>query len=322
MRYALAVFLLTSPLLAQGTEAISGQVLLNDRPPGSLASTVQVELHLGDRPGEPMKTMVSPEGEYRFINLKVGLFTVVARAPGYKQAKTQVETMGGNQTRGNTRLVLVPEQSLSEGKHATSTVSHNELMAPKKAVRQVEDAEKALEAGELETAAKALDRALTLYPGYARAIFQQGRLLEKQSRQDEAILKYEQALRNDPGCFDAYRPLADAYRSKGNLARLQGLSERWKRAQPTEATPYLYAAVALYERGEYGLAVNEGLAASQLRHDHLPDLNLILANCYNKLRNPQAASQQLRDFLERWPNHPMASQVRASLETLQRSPRP
>jgi len=322
MKYAIGILFLTGSLLAQGTEVVTGQVLLNDRPPGSLASTVQVELHIGDRPGQPMQALVSPEGEYRFVNLKVGHFTLVARAPGYRSAKTEVETMGGNQTRGNTRLVLVSEQSLPEEKTTASVVSQNELRAPKKAVRQVEEAERALEANDLEAAAKALERALTMYPGYGRAFFQQGRLLEKQDKRDEAILKYELALQNDAACVAAYRVLADAYRSKRDLARLQALSERWKGAQPNDAAPHLYAAVALYEGGQYSLAVEEGLIASQLPHDHLPDLNLFLANCYNKLRNPQAAAHQLRDFLERWPNHPAASQVRVSLETLERSPQP
>ncbi|HEX2521998.1 MAG TPA: tetratricopeptide repeat protein, partial [Terriglobia bacterium] len=154
------------------------------------------------------------------------------------------------------------------------------------------------------------------------ALFQQGRLLEKQNKRDEAILKYELALQNDAACVSAYRVLADAYRSKRDLPRLQALSERWKGAQPKEAAPHLYAAVALYESGQYSLAVEEGLVASQFPHDHLPDLNLFLANCYNKLRNPQAAAHQLRDFLERWPNHPAAPQVRVSLETLERSPQP
>jgi hypothetical protein len=201
MKYAITLLLWTGPLLAQGTEVITGQVLLNDRPPGSRGSTVQMELQVGDRPGEPMKTMVSSEGEYRFVNLKVGLFVVVARAPGYQTAKTEVETLGGNQTRGNTRLVLVPEQSLPEGKQTDSVVSQNKLRAPKKAVKHVEDAEKALEVGDLEKAAKALDRALALYPEYGRAIFQQGRLLEKQNKPDEAILKYELALHNDSGWY-------------------------------------------------------------------------------------------------------------------------
>src|SRR5262245_28241339 len=322
MKSALVLFFWAVPLLAQGTETITGQVLLNDRPPGSLASTVQVELYIGDRPGEPMKTLVSPEGEYRFINLKVGLFRVVARAPGYKSASSDVETMGGNQTRGNTRLVLPPEHSLPKENSTGSLISQNELKAPKKAVRQVEEAERELEANELESAAKALDRALAMYPDYGRALFNQGRLLEKQGKLDEAILKYELAIQNDAACFAAYRVLADAYRSKHDLARLRSLSERWKRTQPKDPAPHLYAAVALYERGQYSLAVEEGLVASQFPHDHLPDLNLFLANCYNKLRNPQAAAHQLRDFLERWPNHPAAPQVRVSLETLERSPQP
>jgi tetratricopeptide (TPR) repeat protein len=320
MNSALVLFLWAVPLLAQGTETITGQVLLNDRPPGSLASTVQVELYIGDRPGEPMKSLVSPEGEYRFTNLKVGLFRVVASAPGFKSASSDVETMGGNQTRGNTRLVLLPEHSLPKENSTSSLISQNELKAPKKAVRQVEEAERALEANELESAAKALDRALAMYPDYGRALFNQGRLLERQGKLDEAILKYEVALQNDAACFVAYRPLADAYRSKHDLARLQTLSERWKSVQPKDPAPHLYAAVALYERGHYSLAVEEGLVASQFPHDHLPDLNLFLANCYNKLRNPQAAAHQLRDFLERWPNHPAAPQVRVSLEALERSP--
>jgi tetratricopeptide (TPR) repeat protein len=286
MKYAITLLLWTGPLLAQGTEVITGQVLLNDRPPGSRGSTVQMELQVGDRPGEPMKTMVSSEGEYRFVNLKVGLFVVVARAPGYQTAKTEVETLGGNQTRGNTRLVLVPEQSLPEGKQTDSVVSQNELRAPKKAVKHVEDAEKALEVGDLEKAAKALDRALALYPEYGRAIFQQGRLLEKQNKPDEAILKYELALHNDSGWFPAYRTSPTLIASKRDFARLQELSERWKRAQPIEATPYLVDRI--------------------LRRGDSAEAHLMLGTARAEAYDNKGAIAEFEKAIELNPNLPMA----------------
>ncbi len=323
MKLAVPLLFLTSPLLAQGTEMITGQVLLNDRPPGPLASMVQVELQLSNRPGEPMRATVNAEGEYRFVNLGVGQFTVAARAPGYKPAKSDVETMGGNQTRGSTRLVLVSEQALPKGASAGPVViSQNELRAPKKAVKEIEAAEKALGAGDLDGASRDLDKALALYPNYARASFLRGTVFEKQHKLEEAVRSYQKAIQDNPSHLASYRALADLHRANLDFASLDNIVAQWKSVQPLEAAPYLYAAVSQYERGNYPLAVEQGLLASRLPHDHLPDLKLILANCYNKLRNREAAAQQLREFLERWPNHPLSSQVRSSLEALQESRQP
>src|SRR5438876_11066990 len=57
------------------------------------------------------------------------------------------------------------------------------------------------------------------------------------------------------------------------------------------------------------LARDEALIALRFPHDHLDPLSrlyLLLANCYNRLRDLKLHNSQMREFLELWPDVPMA----------------
>src|SRR5881296_2079307 len=140
-------------LLQDNTATITGHVLLNDRRPGVLASSIQVELNREDRPGEALKISVNAEGEYRLMNVKSGIYIITVTAPGYTPASTRIELIGGTQVRGNTKLVLLPENSPPKTDKHSGVVSRNELRAPRQAVRQVELAERSMDEGDLPAAA-------------------------------------------------------------------------------------------------------------------------------------------------------------------------
>jgi tetratricopeptide (TPR) repeat protein len=295
---------------------ISGRVLLNERRPGDFAASIQIELVAINRPGESSRAMVNSEGEFRFLNVKGGGYFINAMAPGYKSVKTQIELIGGTQVRGNTKLVLFPEHPVSAEGHQGEIVSRNELKAPKNAVKQVEIAERRLEEDDLATAAGAIEKALTVYPNYARAHFQRGRILEKQGRVRGAIESYQKTIEVDSNFFPAYAALAEVFRLEAQYATLGKLTANWKKAQPLEATPYYYSALAYFESGEFRLAVEDALMAARFPHQNLPHLSLLLANCYIKLHDPQAAAAQMQEFLASRPDDPMVPQVQRSLEAI------
>jgi len=195
----LILLVMVSPLLGQedlGT--ISGRVLLNERRPGDLSPSVQVELVAINRPGESSRATVNSEGEFRFLNVTGGGYFINAMAPGYKSVRTQIELIGGSQVRGTTKLVLLPEHPVMGNEERKDVVSQNELKAPRNAVKQVQLAERLLAEGNLAAAAPVVARALKAYPDYARALFQQGRLLEKLNKTKEPVQSYEKALEADP----------------------------------------------------------------------------------------------------------------------------
>src|SRR5213083_2037802 len=110
-------------LLQDNTTAITGHVLLNDRRPGVLASSIQVELNREDRPGEAQKVSVNADGEYRLMNLKSGTYIITVTAPGYKPATARIELISGTRVRGNTKLVLLPESALPKSEKHSGVVS-------------------------------------------------------------------------------------------------------------------------------------------------------------------------------------------------------
>jgi len=254
---ALILPAITLCLVAQDdTATIAGQVLLNDRRPGVFASSIQVELNREDRPGEALKVSVNADGEYRLMNLKSGTYIITVTAPGYKPATARIELISGTRVRGNTKLVLLPESSPKAEKHS-GVVSQNELRAPRRAVRQAEIAERSMDGGDFSAAARAVDKALEIWPAYARALVLRGRLSEKQGRPREAARSYEKAIEEDSDAYPAYAALAEIRRLEADHEALRGVADRWRKAQPLSAAPYYYGALASFQAGQFLVAVDE-----------------------------------------------------------------
>ncbi|NWG12723.1 MAG: tetratricopeptide repeat protein [Acidobacteria bacterium] len=299
------------------TESISGLVYLDERPPGRLAPTIDLELRYANRPGEPMRTVVSGEGEYRFGGLWPGVYIITASAPGYRSVTVEIELARGSRPRRNTKLVLQSEAA-PPGPRPGGIVSQNALQAPREARRRMEQAEKAFLDGQTDTAARLVAEALAAYPGYARALYLRGRVLERQGRPESAARSYEEAISRDPDLYLAYSAAAELYRVLADNGSLRRISELWKKAQPLESAPYYYSALARYESGEYRPALEDVTAAYNLPHSNLPHINLLMANCYLKLKNPRAAAERLLEFLATQPDDPLAEQARRTLSEIDR----
>jgi len=321
MRSLAFLMIVANSLLWQGeTETLSGLVLIDDHRPGNFASFIEVELKYLARQEESFKTTVTPDGEYRFGGLRPDAYMITARAPGYKTVTLRVDLVRGSRARGTTRLVLMPEMPSPAAGHVREggIISRNELRAPKEARKKIERAEKALDEGDLETAATSLEEALHIYPEYARAHFQMGRLLEKQSKVSPAVRSYEAAIREDTNYFPAYANLSEILRTTSDYKALRGIADRWKAVQPLECTPYYYSALVYFEAGEFQSALRDATMAKHFPHPNLPHVNLLLANCHLKLHNPRAAAQELQEFLALRPDDPLAHQARETLATIQR----
>ncbi len=90
------------------------------------------------------------------------------------------------------------------------------------------------EAGKLEAAREAFERAQTLFPKHPRVYVNLGNLALEEGRVEEAIALYEEALKLDPELADAHHNLAAAYKKKGDLDRMV---RHLKRAQRLRLYP-------------------------------------------------------------------------------------
>jgi tetratricopeptide (TPR) repeat protein len=297
--------------------ALEGKLTLRDRRPGELASSITVVLSRSDSLQIAVRGIVNQDGEFRFHGARPGAHVITASAPGFKTIRLPLDVLEGNRVRGVIRIALEPEEETTRNR-GSDIVSQNELNAPRKAVKQVEVAEKALLEGDLIGAASAIEKALKEYPAYSRAWLAKGRLLERQGDVNAAARSFQTAIDRDANCYSAYSAWAEMLRLKGATQELRTLSDLWKNAQPLDATPYYYSSLAFFAAGDFRAAVKDSLQAAQFPHPHLPHLNLLLANAYLKLKQLPAATAQLEEFLANYPDDPLAPQARSTLETVHR----
>ncbi len=316
----LIVALSFASFLAAQRETVQGVVLLNERPPGARAQQVEVELTT-DRGDIAYKTMVNESGEYKFGGLYLGNYKVTARAPGFKPATVRITLVGESQRQGDTTLYLVEQSQLPTINHDGEVISRNALQAPKQARKEVQRGEEAFATGAMNESKEAVEKALNLYPDYARAWYLRARISEREGRRQEAAADYERVLARDPDFYPAYGRLSELYRILAIPGELKRVAEEWRKLQPLDAVPYYYVAVAHYEAGDYAVGLREAEAAYRLPHASLPHLLLVLANCHIKLRNPDAAAVHLVEFLSQHPDDPLAGQAKETLEQLRQLPR-
>ncbi len=105
------------------------------------------------------------------------------------------------------------------------TISATSLNAPKDAKKAFDKGREAAKKGKNEEAAKQFDKAVELYPKYAVAWYERGRVYEGQNQLDKAEAAYAEALKADPKLITPY----------DRLALLAVQRQKWQDAADTSA---------------------------------------------------------------------------------------
>ena len=129
-----------------------------------------------------------------------------------------------------------------------SSVSAASLDVPKNAAKAFDKGIEATADGKLPDAQKQFEKAVDLYPGYAKAWSHLGEVLAQQSKRDEAAAAWQHALQADPKYIRPYLQLMrlDVFENKMDDA--VALADRAMQLNPVEFPGiYYYDAVANYQ---------------------------------------------------------------------------
>jgi VWFA-related protein len=191
----------------------------------------------------------------------------------------------------------------------------------KEALRAFDKAEAALKAKRVDEAMRDYEQAVALFPGYAEAWYELGKLRLDHQQPDGARNALEQAIRADPKYAEAYL----------TLAILEMGARHWK--QLVEATDvllrlnaidfpqaWLFNAVGNYnnhdpETAEKSAREAERLDARQRFPESWRLLGLILA----KRGDFAGAAEQFREYLRLMPSGPDSDAIRAKLADIAKS---
>jgi tetratricopeptide (TPR) repeat protein len=185
------------------------------------------------------------------------------------------------------------------GSSAAPPASATGLSAPKDAQKYLTKARDAVFKRQYAEAEAELNRAVRAYPKYADAWNDLGGVLEAEHRNAEARKAYRESIASDAKYAEPYL----------NLARLSDTEKNWKDAAEMAASVvklnptgypegYYYKAVAEYNLGDYGEALNSAQQAVKLDITHkLPLAEQLLGVVYSMRGDYKSAAEEYRNYL-------------------------
>jgi Tfp pilus assembly protein PilF len=337
----IAIFVLP-PLCAQTRQKLqipvqmSGKVLMDDGTPPP--EPVQVEVFCGSGAGVPIAFTDSKGGfvvrpavggnvmDARQPSGRAGLgasgsgapsvippgCSVRARLAGYESSSVVVI----DSVATDLGTIVLRRIAGVEG----TTTSVTGLNAPKNARQAFEKAQKAIEKKKWDQARAQLENATRIYPQYAAAWYDLGRVHQDSGDLAQARHAYEQAIAADQKYIKPYLQLATVCNQERKWHEMVGVTATVIKLNPYDfAAAYVLNAIGSFRVGDAKTAETSAREALKLDTEHaFPEAEYTLGLALGVQGDYKGAVEHLRNFLKLIPDSPSAGAVKNQLADFER----
>jgi len=201
------------------------------------------------------------------------------------------------------------------------TFSATSAMAPKDAKKAFEKGREQARKKKFPEARKELEKAVTIYPRFANAWQDLGRVLESMDQPAEAKKAYEQALAADGKLVEPYVQLAYLSARENDWKNCAASSEKALKLNPFDfPQAYLYNAVAninLHNLDAAEKSAREGVKADPQKR--IPKMRYFLGIVLAQKNDVNGAMEQMKGYLSLLPeNAPDAAVVKGQISQLEK----
>lgn len=193
-----------------------------------------------------------------------------------------------------------------------TSLSVTSAMAPKDARKAYDHGLQSLLKNKPDTAARYFEKAVAIYPKYADAWANLGKVRLAQQSIEPARAALKQAIESDPKLVTPYVELGFLAEKEGNWQESGKYLDRAVELDPVDYPPAWYAdALAHYSLKQYDAAEKSARAAVKLdpRHDN-PRARYMLGMILAEKRDYAGALAELNEFVKLAPHAPDLAQVK------------
>jgi tetratricopeptide (TPR) repeat protein len=200
-----------------------------------------------------------------------------------------------------------------------SNVSAASLDVPKSAAKAFDKGIEAVADGKLPDAQKQFEKAVDLYPDYAKAWSHLGEVLALESKPADAAAAWQHALKADPKYIRPYLQLMRLDVSENKMDDAVALADRAMRLNPVEFPGiYYYDAVANYQLKRLDAAEKIAREAIDLDKSHdFPHTEVILAGVLADKGDWRGAVEHFSRYVALYPKAPDVSAIQQRIAELQ-----
>jgi hypothetical protein len=200
-------------------------------------------------------------------------------------------------------------------------ISPTSLEAPKDAKKAFDHAQDVTRKNKQAEALQSYQKAVQIYPQYAAAWYEMGRLQGAKNKIDDAKQDFNAAIKADPKYMPPYLQLASLAEANEAWPELADITGRLIALDPIDyPEAYFYGALSNYRTKK--LDVAEKFARDGLKGDvdhHFPQTYQLLASILVARNQNAAAVEQLETYLKMFPRADDAVAVQANLMLLKNS---
>ena len=271
-------------------------------------------------------TYCNSEGSFLFPDVSGGSYNVIVRADGFQPVREHVTV---NPELVQTAFVHIVLRPLATAKAQApdgdnpDVVSLAELTKkyPPEVKKEFEAGQKAEVGGDAAAAIEHYQAALRLAPDFYQAHNNLGGAYVKRGDLKSAEKELRRALELSPNSTQAQFNLGNVlYLSGRNAEAKQILQEGLTRA-PASATGRYFLGCVLTRLREFGPA-EEQLQSARKLNPRLSQVPITLATLYLETGKQAEALRTFEDFLQQFPDDPMAPKVRAAVAKISQRPSP
>ena len=318
VRFAVLVVTCLTPLMiaAQITPSSGGiEVRLFIASGERLGTSCKVELLTGT--GQYVTSAFSDSnGTMSFSGMRPGNYRIRASGPGYEEVTTNVFSITGGQTHVE-YITLQPTGGAASPNSPMSTVAAADLNVPEKARKELEHGDRAAAQGDWGLALKHFQKALEIYPQYARAYNNMGVVHMHSGDTPRGREAFEKAISINDHYSSAFVNLSRVLQLENKLTEAEAVLQKALAFNPNDAETLTVLARVQLQGGK----LDEAIAIARKVHT-LPHEGYAMAHYFAGLglrakeMNSEAV-KEFRTYLKEAPEGNFATQAQQALKTLE-----
>jgi tetratricopeptide (TPR) repeat protein len=256
-------------------------------------------------------------GQFTFNNVPPGSYSLVVRMPGFEPIRMPLRV--DLHPVMNLVLTLTPtkfgQRNAKAVPGSANVVSVRQLQIPGKAIEEYRKAAESESRGKTDEAIHHWEKAVKIYPKFAESYIQLSRIYADRGDFEKATQSANNALDIDGTNADSYVALGYVYMKEKDTAKATEALQKAVRLSDSNWFSQLWLGKLLLDEKQAQDAYPHLLRASELKPD-LPTVYLLLYNDLLGLDRAKDALAKLDEFLDRFPDNPMAEKARAKRQSL------
>lgn len=211
-----------------------------------------------------------------------------------------------------------PADQQQQAQGGSATISVGEMNIPDKARDELQKGMEAFAKGDMTKAQQRFEKAISIYPQYARAYAAEGILAVKSGDRAKAKSLFSKAIEVDNTFAPAYLDLARADFQDKDYTETESLLRKVMTLNPSIPDVVALLASAEYMNKEYDSALADAQRTHTLpNHEQFADVHLLAGKILEMENRPQDAVAEYRLFLQESPSSPQVPMVQQEVTQLE-----